>query len=920
MEKKKWHALEKEDVFRILSSGEDGISQKKAEDRLEDFGLNKIEEKKGISPLVIFLKQFQNGLVYVLIFAAVISALFHKMIDVYVILTVLLLNAVLGFFQEYRAEKAIQALKKMIVPIARVYREGRLTELPAEHVVPGDVVFLEEGTRIPADMRLFYIKNFRTNESSLTGESLPVEKYTKKLEEDTDMGDMKNMAWMGTFVVGGKAKGVVTSTGSKTAFGVIAKDIGNIKRRGGHFEEKISMLAKQMAFFAFGGAGIIFFLSIFVRKIKFSEIISLSENFQETLLFSIASLVSGIPEGLPAILSVVLAIGATRMAKRNAIIRKLSATEALGIANHIVTDKTGTLTQNTMNVRKIVLANGTEIEVTGEGWVPEGKFIKNEEEINPLETADLKKLLHIAGVCNEADITKKEGEKKYDVVGDPTEASLVVLAQKAGLKKEIIHEKEKKVDDMPFSSKFKYRASLSVLLGEKEEKQVYVVGAPEEVVEKASFVQDGEKIREISKEEKEKILKKVDRLTGNAMRTIGIAFCKIEKNTEDLTREDVDNLTFVGVVGMIDPPRPGVKKAILKARGAGIRVVMTTGDHKGTAVAIAKEVGLLEEGEEKAFTQKELFAMNKKEFEEAVLKVDVFARLTPRMKLRIAKTLQEKYGAVVAMTGDGINDAPAVKQADIGIAMGVAGTDVTKEAGDIILADDNFASIVNAIEEGRIVFTNTRQTSSFLVTTNFAEDATLITAILLHFPLPLLPTQILWLNLITDSVAGFPLAVEPGHGEVLKQSPRNKKENILTLEIIPFFILMAVVMTLASVFVFNMIYQGGEGDLGRARAGVFTVMAFTQLFNAVNMRSLRNSVFRIGLFSNKYMILAFLGATVLQIIAIENSFFREVLGFGELKLEEMLLFIVLSSSVLFLGEVYKLTYNFFSKKRYSLKL
>jgi P-type Ca2+ transporter type 2C len=906
-----WHSKTADEVFNELSSHHEGISQNEAIERLVKYGPNIIEDEKRIHPIFVFLKQFKSGLVYVLIAAGAISFFFHKIIDAYVILIIIILNAVLGFIQEYKAEKAIQALKKMVVPVAKVYREGKLLEISAEHLVIGDVVVLNEGTRIPADIRLFYAKNLRTSEASLTGESVPVGKKVEPVMEEADLGDRKNMAFMGTFVAGGKAKGVVVATGENTIFGKIAKDISSVEKKGGHFEQKISTLAKQMALFAFGGAFVILLLSLYTKGITLKEVFLLSDSFQESLLFAIAALVSGIPEGLPAILVVVLAIGATRMAKRNAIIRRLPATETLGVADHIITDKTGTLTQNTMNVRKIILADDEEVEVTGEGWSPLGNFIKNGEKVPPLEFSNLEKLLHIAGVCNEAEVTKEEEEDSYKIIGDPTEASLVVLAQKAKLNEEIIYEREKKIDDMPFSSRFKYRASLSVLLNKENEKQIYVVGAPEEVIEKVEFLHTKDGVRRINKDEKEKILKRVEEMTKLAMRTIGLAYKKVSDNTEEIKKEDVGELVLTGVVGIMDPPRPEVKEAILKAKRAGIRVMMVTGDHKGTALAISREVGLIEKDDNRAFTQHELSLMSEEDFLKAVSEVNVFARLTPHMKLRIAKTLQEKKGAVIAMTGDGVNDAPAVRQADIGIAMGITGTDVTKEAGEIILADDNFASIVGAIEEGRIVFTNTRQASSFLITTNFAEFATLITSILLRFPLPLLPTQILWLNLVTDGAAGFPLAAEPGHGNVLNRPPRNKKENILSLEIIPFFILMTGVMTLASIFVFHLLYQHGAGDLSRARAGVFTVMAFTQLFNALNMRSLRESVFKIGLFSNRYMISALLVATALQVIAIEVGFFREIFGFGALKFGELLLFISISSLVLVFGEAYKyLRYRF----------
>ncbi len=897
-----WHAKDVEEVFKEFSSHPDGISQKEAEKRLEKYGPNAIKDGKETSPLIIFLKQFQSGLVYVLIVAMIISAVFDKMIDVYVILAVIILNAILGFVQEYKAEKAMSALKSMIVPVTKVYRAGTLMEISAEHLVPGDVVSLDEGAKIPADVRLFYSKDFRTSEASLTGESVPVGKNTQTISEDADLGDRKNMAWMGTFVAGGRAKGVVVATGSSTVFGTIAKDIGSIEKKGGHFEDKINILAKQMAFFAFGGSFFIFLLALYTQGVTVDDILAVSDGFQESLLFAVAALVSGIPEGLPAILSVVLAVGATRMAKRNAIIRKLSATESLGVANHIVTDKTGTLTQNTMNVEKIILASGTEVEVTGEGWVPEGRFFRDGEPIAPLSKPNLEKLLHIAGVCNEAELTKKEGSNRYEVIGDPTEASLVVLAQKAGLNEEIIHEKERKIDDMSFSSKLKYRASLSVLLNGKEEKQLYVVGAPEEMMEKVKYFQQKDGVKEATEKDKQEMLEKVEGMTANAMRTIGIGYKKMSKEVNEIEQEMIGELVLVGVVGIIDPPRPEVKEAIERAKMAGIRVIMTTGDHKGTALAISREIGLVDKNERKALTQRELKAMSEKEFQRAVKEVSVFARLTPHMKLKIAKALQEKHGAVVAMTGDGVNDAPAVKQADIGIAMGIAGTDVTKEAGEIILTDDNFASIISAIEEGRIVFRNTRQASVTLISTNFAEYVTIIFTLLIFGNLPFTATQILWLNLVTDSFSGAPLALEPGNKSILKEKPRDKKEGILTMEVLPVLVITAVSMAVLAILAFNY-YQ--EESIKKAMTAAFSVMAFTQLFRAINMRDIKRSVFEIGFFKNKYLLISILVALCLQVIVIRTEFFQNVFGFSSLPFSEIFILIGLSSLVFFVGEGYK---------------
>ncbi len=880
------HSWTAEEVLRSLESNMHGLSMEEAKNRQEKYGQNEIPEKKARNPVFIFLKQFNNMMIYILIVAAVISFLIGHVVDVYVISFVILVNGIIGFVQEHKAETAIQALKKMIVPHAKVYR-GDLLQIDARELVPGDIILLEEGDKIPADARLIEIKNFRTVEASLTGESFPVDKELKVLHEKTALADWKNMVLMGTFVVGGRARAVVTSIGLDTAIGNIAQDIEKIKRKKSHFKEKTDKLAKQMAVIACLGAFLVFVIGFFIS----------GTDLKEIFLFTIASLVSAIPEGLPAVMAVVLAIGAHRMAKRNAIVRTLPATETLGIVDVIATDKTGTLTENTMTVEKVILPGEDEISVTGSGWVPEGNFSQKGNIIFPLEHPHMSKLLHIASVCNNSRLLKKEADG-YKIIGDPTEAALVVLAEKAGLEKEDLEEIEKRIDDLPFNPELKYRASLSVLVEENEKKQIYVLGAPEAVLEYSSQILRNNVSEVKTPKSRQEILGQVDDLTGKAMRVLALAYKEVPSNTDNLSENMVTGLTFVGIVGMIDPPRPEVKGAIAKARKSGIRVIMTTGDHKGTAVAIAREIGLTEDL--KALTGQELMELSEKEFEEAVKNVSIFARLTPDMKLRIAEALQ-KQGHIVAMTGDGVNDAPALKKSDIGISMGIIGTDVARESSEIILADDNFASIVNAIEEGRIVFKNIRRASFFLVTTNFAESVTFISALLLFNNLILLPTQILWLNLVTDGVTGVSLAAEPGHGDISEESPRNAKEDILSKEIIPFLVLMISIMVILTVSVFNTYLPYEE----KARTGAFVVMSFTQLFNLFNMRSLKKSIFRIGFLSNKHSFAAFLISVAFLFAVIYIPFFQEVFQFVSLSLIEVLTMVLLSSSVLWAGELYK---------------
>lgn len=872
-----FHSLDVKDVFNILDSNEKGLSEAEASERLKQYGKNEIEDSESKNLLMIFIKQFRSILVLILVIAAVISYYTDHPGDAIIIFAVIIINAIVGFVQEYRAERSLQSLKKMIVQTSKVFRDGELKQINSSGLVPGDIILIEEGDKIPADARVIEAKNLRTVESILTGESLPVDKNVKKVAQQINISDMSNMLWLGTLCATGRATAIVTFTGQKTAIGQIASEIETIPSKNTHFKMITDKLAIQMGSFSILGAVIIFFVGFFLRAFEFKDI----------FLFSVASLVSAIPEGLPVILAIVLAIAANRMAKRKAIIRDLPATETLGIVDVIATDKTGTLTENTMTVREVVLNNGEKFKITGDGYRTDGDFYNDESLIIPLENPELNTLLKICLVSNGSKVSQDK------IIGDPTEAALKVLAKKAGLKKDVVLSQEEIIEDFSFSTDLKLRATL---IRKASKNYLYVVGAPE-ALNKYS-----------KKKMSESLSKDLHGMATRAMRVIGIAMKEIDLDKIEELENHLNNLEIVGLVGMIDPPRPEIKEAIAKAKSAGIRVIMLTGDHKQTAVAISKDIGLIDEKTDKAYVQDELEKMNAEEFEKAIADADVFSRLTPTMKLKIAKKLQE-LGYTIAMTGDGVNDAPALKQADVGISMGIMGTDTAREASDIVLANDNFASIVYAIEEGRTAFDNVRRSSSYLITTSIAEQFTLILTMLIGYPLPLLPSQVLWINLVTDGVADFALATESSHGTILNRPPRKKKEGILNREVLAILILVSFIMVVLSIAIFNHYLPNVE----KARTGVFAVMAFTQLFNMFNYRSFTRSIFKIGFTTNKFVFFGYIGSVILTLIAIEFEPLAKLLSFKSLGPDDLLVLFLLSSVVLWGGELFKVVKHLLNK-------
>ncbi len=916
-----YHSIDIEETFEKLSSDRNGLSSSEAEKRQQEFGKNELPEKGGTSMLALFFKQFKDFLIIILFVAAGIAFWAGKMTDVYIILGVILFNAIMGFTQEYKAEKAIQAIKKLEEKKATVLRDGREKEIPAQDVVPGDVLILTKGGKIAADGQLFRAKNMRTDEASLTGESMPVNKKTEIAEEDAPIGDRHNMVWKSTNLVNGSGRAVVTAIGPKTEIGKIAESMGEMQMQDSNFRKKTNLLGKQMAAIAIVTAILIFSIGYWIRDYE----------FQEILLVTIAVLVSSIPEGLPAVISIVLAIGANRMANKNVIIREFTATEMMGSVSVILTDKTGTLTRSVLVIKKIFTGSGKELNVTGQGYQLEGKFKENDHELDFDENPVERKLLTIAAFCNDAYLKeedqnndsnknpkknnsekntsdqeeeeKNDGDTGPDVLGDPTEVAMFVVGRKAKIKEREPYKEFKILDEVPFNSDQKFRATL---VATDQGREIFSIGAPERILELSKEYLTPEGSQKLDDEKKEEIRKKMDKWAGQAMRVLALAYRKAE-DKENIEADDVEDLIWVGITGIIDPPREGVKESVQECKSAGIRVIMVTGDHKITAAAIAEEVGILDPSEEekdrkypKSMTTQELDVSDEK-FDEYLQNVNVFARMNPDTKLRIAERLQAK-DTLIAMTGDGVNDAPALKRADVGIAMGIRGTDVAKDAAEIVLQDDNFSSIVNAIREGRIVFNNVRITSYYLLTTDFAFVLAFIYAMVSGMPLLLTAVQILYVNLVTSGIMDIALATEPGHGDIMKQSPVKKGEKILRSDLVPYILLASVVMMVLTILTFQ--YYLPEGEK-MARTGAFVIISMTQIFNIFNMRSLRCSIFEIGVFGNQWINWAFIFAVGLQLAVVKVPFFMDAMEFEDFPILDFLIITLISSSIVWVGELYK---------------
>jgi Ca2+-transporting ATPase len=881
---KPWHAASIEEVLKELGVSREGLSSQEASERIEKYGFNEIKEVKRRTALQMFLDEFKDVFILLLIAATIFSAIvgYYEMLqgsefmesfaDVITISAIVFLCAITGFVQEYRAEKAVEALKKLTAPKARVIRDGKESIIPAKEVVPGDILMLEAGDRVPADARLVEAIELKANEAVLTGESTPVEKDVNPVREDASVSERRDMVFSATHVVYGRGKAVVVATGMNTEFGKIAKMVQEAEEEETPLQKKLNRFASKIARVVIAVCIVIFMLEVFevVMQRHFKI-----DGFIQAFMSSIALAISAVPEGLPAIVTIALALGAREFAKRNAIVRRLSSAESLGAVTVICSDKTGTITKGEMTVRQLYVG-GKIVEVTGVGYEPKGEFRIGEDRIEPIES--LRLLLRIGALCNNASLRRNEQNNGWEVFGDPTEGALIVSAAKAGLEKEALEKSFPRIGEIPFTSERKRMTTIHKT--PEGEVHAYMKGAPEIVLERCSRVlEDGEE-KVLTEDVKRRILEVNERLAGNALRVLAMAYRRLpEAMAEHRDDEAVEReMVFVGLQGMIDPPREEAIEANKLCQKAGIKTVMITGDHKLTAVAVAREVGIYREGD-LVLTGGELDKLSDEEFEKIVEKVTVYARVSPEHKLRIVKALKKK-GHIVAMTGDGVNDAPAVKAADVGVAMGITGTDVTKEASDLILMDDNFATIVKAVEQGRVIYDNIRKYARFLLACNFDELLVIGTFAILGgifgetmFPLPLLPAMILWINLVTDGAPAVALATDPPDVDVMDRPPRKPEEGILHgmgAFIITSFLLQAT----GTILVFCLEYYvwpahgfGTPETYKEATTTAFVQAAMFELFVVWNCRSEKHSVWKMGrkAFENKFFVIADLASVALTL-------------------------------------------------------
>ncbi len=901
---KNWHNLEVSETITSLNSSLNGLSQEEVQKRLAQFGANELVEKEKISPWKIFIEQFKSFLIIILLIAVALSAILGEVADAILIFVIVFFAAGLGFMQEYRAERAMEALKKMAAPAVSVLRDSKETEIPARELVPGDIILLRTGDRIPADARLIEAVNLKADEAPLTGESVPVEKMSQCLEGEVNVGDRKNMIFMGTAAVYGRGTAIVTATGMSTEFGKIAAMLQEVQVEKTPLQINLDRMGKHIAIGALSLCFILAGLSIW----RGHEIL-------EMFIWGVALAVAAVPEALPAVVVISLALGVRRMVRRHALIRKLPAVETLGCTTFICSDKTGTLTQDQMTIRRIY-ADGKLFDITGVGYEPKGEFYFNGAVIEPGQEVTLQTLLQASSLCNDTSLASVNG--RWGIKGDPTEGALVVAAAKANLWQKDLHSQSPRIGEIPFSSE---RKRMTTIHQTSQGKIAYSKGAAEVILNSCTHILRDGKETVLTSAEKEKIIAIAHDMAGDALRVLGIAYKKQLPDTIGIIEAIEQDMVFVGLAGMIDPPREEVKEAIKLCDQADIKSVMITGDHKLTAVAIAKELGLLKEGV--AATGVELDNMTNEQLDALVEKIEVYARVSPAHKLRVVEALTKK-GHVVAMTGDGVNDAPALKKADIGVAMGITGTDVTKEAADMVLTDDNFASIVAAVEEGRGIFGNIKKYLMYLLSSNIGEILLMAVAILFGSliglspgAIPLVAVQILYVNLATDGLPAIAMSVDPADPDIMRQKPRPRGQGIFTKPVVILMSIGGVWSMLVNLGIFKWALDAGRG-MWEAQGLCFLTLVLIQFFKAYNYRSDKKSIFKIGFFKNKWLNLAICWEAMLLLIIIYVPFLQEPFRTFSLSVFDWALVILLAATIFPVLEISKAIIRYQERKRPSL--
>ena len=896
-----WYNLSTDEVIDTLKSTHQGLTEGEAERRFAELGPNELVEKKKTSALTLLLEQFKDFLIIILLIAAIISFVLAIMgegdlLDPILIVVIVLFAAILGFVQEFRSEKAMEALKQMTAPTATTMRNDEEKEIPSRELVPGDIVLLEAGDRVPADVRLIEAVSLRIDEAALTGESVPVDKMTQVIPGNPSIGDRKNMAYTGTTVVYGRGKAIVTATGMSTEFGKIAGLLQEVEAPETPLQINLNKVGKVL-----GIACLVICAVVAVVGL----IAGLFTNVLAAFIWAVSLAVAAVPEALPAVVTICLALGVQRMAKRHSLVRRLPAVETLGCTTFICSDKTGTLTQNEMTVRKIFI-NDTLIDVSGVGYEPKGTFSCNGTQVSLNDDPHFTKLLYAGVLCNDSHLLHNNGA--WEVRGDPTEGALVVLGAKGGIKSSDLN--APRIDEIPFSSE---RKQMTTVHDVDQMKIAYSKGAPEIVLDSCSQIFSGGKERELTELDRQRILKASQEMASNALRVLGFSYKTLVAGNvikvDPYKDQHVERgMVWLGLVGMIDPPREEVKDAVARCKQAGIESVMITGDHVLTAEAIATELGILTKGE-MVLSGNDLGKLSGPELDAIINKVKVYARVSPEHKLRVVEALQAKQ-QVVAMTGDGVNDAPALQKADIGIAMGITGTDVSKEAGAMILTDDNFASIVAAVEEGRNIFSNIRKFLMYLLSCNIGEILLMLVAFIIatvtgQHVLPLVALQILVVNLVTDGFPALALAVDPGDPDVMQRPPRKPNQSIFDSYMIGYLSGAGFWTMFATLGVFLWAIFSGKSDI-EAQCLTFATLCVVELVNCFNCRSERYSIFRIGFFSNLWLILAVVVSLLITLAIIYLPFLQEPFHTYPMTLSDWAMPIIAGISILVVVEIAKL--------------